>query len=371
MGIAAVPNYLPKPNLSAASPALQFNMYLPIWDAKSWGRVKDYKIKPIDVDQKMIEGFRTRQGSIALGENMARFHARSVAPFVTGLGMEHPLENGFAFLDPYGIPYLAGSGVKGVLRRAAEELAHEGFFESKSEWTLPAVQRLFGIEPWLANEGNNQHIRGALSFWDVIPEIKGDKLTAEIMTPHQTGYLQGEESPHDSGQPTPIKFLTVPPDSSFTFHVTCEQKFLGDLSDSWRELLQSAFEHAFNWLGFGAKTAVGYGAMSWDHSAEKKLEEEENERTKKMEKEQRLAALPKVEREIQEALQKRPDKNEPESTFIFTRIESGEWKDQDKIDAARWLQTELGKLKRSAMSKRLQQKHLARLEKVKGWVKGE
>jgi CRISPR-associated protein Cmr6 len=31
----------------------------------------------------------------------------------------------------------------------------------------------------------------------------------------------------------------------------------------WKALLQSAFEHAFQWLGFGAKTAVGYGAM--DH----------------------------------------------------------------------------------------------------------
>ena len=28
--------------------------------------------------------------------------------------------------------------------------------------------------------------------------------------------------------------------------------------------MEAAFEHAFAWLGFGAKTAVGYGAMEED-----------------------------------------------------------------------------------------------------------
>ena len=43
--------------------------------------------------------------------------------------MEHPLENGFAFLQPYGLPYLAGSGVKGVLRQTARLLAENAFGE--------------------------------------------------------------------------------------------------------------------------------------------------------------------------------------------------------------------------------------------------
>jgi CRISPR-associated protein Cmr6 len=30
----------------------------------------------------------------------------------------------------------------------------------------------------------------------------------------------------------------------------------------WQQLLRAAFEHAFAWLGFGAKTAVGYGSMT-------------------------------------------------------------------------------------------------------------
>jgi CRISPR-associated protein Cmr6 len=33
----------------------------------------------------------------------------------------------------------------------------------------------------------------------------------------------------------------------------------------WKTLLEAAFKHAFTWLGFGAKTAVGYGAMEPAH----------------------------------------------------------------------------------------------------------
>jgi CRISPR-associated protein Cmr6 len=73
--------------------------------------------------------------------------------------------------------------------------------------------------------------------------------------------------PHDSGQPNPICFLTVPPGSRFLFQVICDtlhlERTAPDLAKDghWKQLIEAAFEHAFRWLGFGAKTAVGYGAM--------------------------------------------------------------------------------------------------------------
>ena len=69
-----------------------------------------------------------------------------ISPLATGLGNPHPVENGFAFLSPYGVPYIAGSGVKGVFRRAAEELAlfHQSGNEHK--WTLAHVWAIFGFD---------------------------------------------------------------------------------------------------------------------------------------------------------------------------------------------------------------------------------
>lgn len=149
------------------------------------------------------------------------------------------------------------------------------------------IDALFGLE---SQDGDKTHLRGALVFWDVIPQIKGDSLAVEIMTPHQSHYYQpkkdqrGNEivvSPHESGQPNPISFLTVPPGSGFAFHVQCNLAHLERLAPElaregrWKTLLEAAFKHAFDWLGFGAKTAVGYGAMLENRAAQVEWEKKE------------------------------------------------------------------------------------------------
>jgi len=279
----------------AAIEALVANGKLPgLWDRNdfgartAWGKVA--RLTP--ADKLRVQALSARQralGDALPAHRLLRIEAVAVAPFTTGLGNEHPLENGFSFLNPYGLPYLPGSGVKGVLRQAARELAKGQWGDSKG-WSeepryeirisedpnepplrLSMLDVLFGRE---TDEERPEHFRGALFFWDVVPEIEGDSLLVEIMTPHYTHYYQQETRPggsavppHDSGQPNPICFLTVPPGSRFLFHVTCDTLHLArtapDLAkdECWKQLMQAAFEHAFRWLGFGAKTAVGYGAM--------------------------------------------------------------------------------------------------------------
>jgi CRISPR type III-B/RAMP module RAMP protein Cmr6 len=234
MPIAAVPSYLGK-DFRACSPALRFGLLLPNWTARE--------------DQE-----------------------REV-------------------LTPYGLPYLPGSGVKGVLRQAARELVSGEWGDARGWSTEPVcplqvdgkpvldgrdrpvklsvIEGLFGRE---TPSGESGHVRGTLAFWDVIPQIPGDSLMVEVMTPHQGHYYQekaeaGSIDPHESGHPIPIGFLTVPPGSRFVFHVECDlvrlERLAPDLAAEgrWKVLLEAAFRHAFAWLGFGAKTAVGYGHM--------------------------------------------------------------------------------------------------------------
>ncbi len=311
MPIAAVPEYLGK-DFKTASPGQRFGIYLPIWtvrvdqegdvrkraEAKSregdevaalLGQGMDSAIaalrkrerKPLaglwdkndfasrqswkevcaftTEDAKRMQALLIRQQAQSCTistDQLLRLHATAVAPFTTGLGNEHPLENGFAFLNPYGLPYLPGSGVKGVLRAAAQELAsgewgtsdwehskdhlkrHEVHEREKKDekkgkhlFNASDIDVLFGSE---ALEGEN-HLRGVLSFWDVIPQIEGNSLMVEIMTPHQSHYYQlkeaaGSTTPHDSGSPNPISFLTVPPLSKFAFHVVCDSTRLQHLA---------------------------------------------------------------------------------------------------------------------------------------------
>jgi len=326
MPVAAVPEYLGK-DFTAASPGLRFGMLLPVWgqdqrtQAIHWAThdivhevrgqqhqerkvKKENKVSALQQACKLSPSDKSAADALAKRQALSFatmpaaqglcIQATAVAPFTTGLGNEHPLENGFAFLNPYGLPYLPGSGVKGVLRQAAKELALGEWGEShwstdqrhevqdrngKCLFDANDLDVLFGSE---ALQGQD-HLRGVLSFWDVIPQIEGNSLMVEIMTPHQTHYYQqdsskgaGSTSPHDSGSPNPISFLTVPPKSAFAFHVVCDteqlQRLAPDLctNERWKTLITQAFEHAFRWLGFGAKTSVGYGAMKRDTKAEAK-----------------------------------------------------------------------------------------------------
>lgn len=289
MPIAAVPRYLGT-DFTQASPGLRFGMYLPLWgvDTRTGEPIwiqeenKAAALRQAAVltsnDVALMKALAMRQSALAqagidTGATLV-VDARSIAPFATGLGNEHPLENGFAFLNPYGLPYLAGSGVKGVLRAAARELA-SGDWGKTHGWDDASIDALFGPEP---SPADNEHRRGALRCRDVIPELPGSTLQVEVMTPHQSHYLQrrpaaGSDSPHDSGQPNPIAFLTAPPGSRFVFVLDCDRSFLARShaglieGDRWKPMVEAALELAFGWLGFGAKTAVGYGAMARDEEA--------------------------------------------------------------------------------------------------------
>lgn len=271
MAHPAVPRYLGQ-TFNDTPPGHRFTLYGAFWEPnQGWQRVKNISSADLKRDfggqltpqnVKLRNALLARQAHIAaiLGKAVWTIEAQSIAPFVTGTGIEHPLENGMAFLNPYGLPYLPASGVKGVLRRAAEELRDNVFDEGDHGWNQPVIDLLFGKETE-SGDAETARNRGALLFWDVFPQC--DRLEVDIMTPHYGDYYQGNATPHDSGQPNPILFLTVPPDSGFQFFVQCDRARLPDdwPADRWRTLLEAAFAHAFDWLGFGAKTAVGYGAM--------------------------------------------------------------------------------------------------------------
>lgn len=401
MPIAAVPAYLGK-DFKHASPGLRFGMLLPIWttrqdqeaevreraEARSGeghevaetlrnrgmdaaiGLLRNRERNPLpglwdkndsaarkawetikaltSDDQARMKALADRQtawSDLIPGETLLRLDAKATSPFTTGLGNEHPLENGFAFLWPYGLPYLPGSGVKGVLRRAAEELA-SGQWGGHAGWNAPGyllrdgngkpvcddrkqpielslIDVLFGREP---PSGDSNAMRGALTFWDVVPQIEGQELLVEVMTPHQGHYYQqkierkqgNSVTPHDSGQPIPISFLTVPPGSRFCFVVVCDVAHLRRLTATrkeaapdllqlqddgrpyWQHLLCAAFEHAFQWLGFGAKTAVGYGALQRDTEIEARRKREREKQEAERQQQERLAAMTQAMREIED-----------------------------------------------------------------------
>jgi CRISPR-associated protein Cmr6 len=124
-------------------------------------------------------------------------------------------------------------------------------------------------------------------------------LAVEIMTPHHSGYLQSSGTPHANESPNPIPFLAVPASCECTLHVRCKPSLIPEahaaLRESWKALIEAAIEHAGDWLGFGAKTSVGYGRIEMDPKAQAEREAErqrlETER-RQQEADAALATLP-------------------------------------------------------------------------------
>ena len=297
MAQAAVPQRIQNLGFSDCPPGHRFNLYLQVWNVQ-WGLdTEGSKAAAAHAACAMpasalalLKGLHRRQVDLARALGEARccvIEAETTAPLATGLGLEHPIENGFSFMSPYGLPYLAGSGVKGVLRRAAEELRDDESDADLADSSL--IDILFGPE-----DVELAH-RGALTCWDVFPRCESG-MTVEIMTPHFSGYYQGKDTPHDAGSPNPIPFLAVPAGTKIDFVLTFEAALVPEAQRAalvdWQALVRRIVAHAFKWLGFGAKTAVGYGAMREDPEQQKKFEREQTVKV------QALIALRKAEDDL-------------------------------------------------------------------------
>lgn len=337
----ALPDYLTRnARFDDCPPGHRFGLYFDGWEAdwrKPSNKTPAFKTVANALPEHSRQALRAlcaRQRMLAgsLGDSLLTHPARLTAPLATGLGNEHPLENGFAFLTPHGLPYLAGSGVKGVLRRAAEELV-KGEWGDACGWDKTGIDILFGLE---TEPGDTQatHTRGALSFWDLFFQPPGDKaplLAVEIMTPHHSQYLQHDGSPHANEQPTPIPFLAVAAGSHCTLYVQCNPALIpadhAELRDSWRALIEAAIDLAGEWLGFGAKTAVGYGRLEIDPKvrAQREAEREKQERERQQCEAEAALALKPADQQLLDRLTKRLDTlpTDPRTAKPIPQLTSG------------------------------------------------
>lgn len=160
----------------------------------------------------------------------------TIDALVTGLGKNHPIENGFAWHHLSGEPYLPGSSIKGMLKA----------------WTT-----------WMgAPEADLGPIIDQVTLFDglAMPPIV---LKAEVMTPHYSRYYRGDGAPSDDDQPIPIPFLAVGPGQQFLL--------AGLGSAEHLDRIEQALVDALEWMGIGAKTSSGFGRLGRKIADESKL----------------------------------------------------------------------------------------------------
>ena len=185
--------------------------------------------------------------------------------FVTGMGNSHPVENGFSWHPTLGVPYIAGSAVKGLVRAWVE----------LNEDKLADPDRAAHLKSWFGTEKKDDVAEqtGDFIFFDAIPEQRPN-LIADIMTPHMGDwYADGAKGnpnnakavPADWHEPIPVTFLAVK-HAQFIFSIAPRKAQTDEsekkLQDAQLEAVFEALKRALEWLGAGAKTGVGYGYMT-------------------------------------------------------------------------------------------------------------
>lgn len=152
------------------------------------------------------------------------------------------LETGCAISHTYGMPYIPGSSVKGIVStRARERLGDEG---------KAARQELFGSEP---DDRHPAGLAGLIGFHDAwwVPDSAKFPLVQEVVTTHHMEYYSedGKQPATDFDSPVPNAQIAVQGSFLFVMEGPC----------AWLGLAEDMLKDALHTRGIGAKTRAGYG----------------------------------------------------------------------------------------------------------------
>lgn len=182
---------------------------------------------------------------------------------VVGLGNESVYETSITLHHIYGIPYIPGQAIKGVVRNWMITELFKGV--EKDALNDESFCIIFG-SPSKSRLGEH---KGSLIFFDAFP-VSTPSVKKDIMNSHYSPYYSKNKPPADYYDPKMINFLTVR-NTGFKFVLGIKEsdnkkiesertkkEFRGRtpllIGKEW--LKKALTEH-----GIGAKTSVGYGYL--------------------------------------------------------------------------------------------------------------
>ena len=261
LAFTALREFRPEPDGSwragqRPNPGLYFDRFYDVWPDK-WDTKEEPTAKALFLDRVItcakaaktddaLNAMLARRSDLVRSRSGLSARFKSDWRWTAGLGRSSPVENGFNWHHSLGVPYLPGSSVKGMLR---------SWYET---WGGSAddAKALFGPRP-----GKGVDLTaGRLIVLDALP-VPEVKLVRDVMTPHYGPYYAGGDNPPAPGDwysPIPIPFLTLAPGQVFDFAILPRRPRDQDILDDVMAQLAAALE----WIGAGAKTAVGYGRLT-------------------------------------------------------------------------------------------------------------
>ncbi|MFK5953732.1 MAG: type III-B CRISPR module RAMP protein Cmr6 [Desulfobacterium sp.] len=264
-------------------PGLLFDRFFPCWENNNLtGEFKidcptktlhDFcsdvtNLKQSVFHPQLLEEIHNRQEKIRQKKAGITLKFTTTGPLALGLGNSHPIENGFVFDRACGTPYLPGPAIKGICRAWARICNQEEL-----------VNRLMGLgDDTKADIGSNESSMGELIFLDGYP-TKWPELEVDVICNHHplfyrspgdkrryNGNPDNGPSAMDIESPIPIFHLALKEGCPFSIRILPNLKIAGAAyrHNSNLKRITGILVEALEYLGIGARTAVGYGTMSID-----------------------------------------------------------------------------------------------------------
>lgn len=286
--------------------------------------------------RQVLEQRREALALLSRDQRIKILHGRPMGKTFPGLGAAHVREASLTIHPVYGVPYLPGSSIKGVVRHWALEAFFQGS-EKTYETALKgeageaqarharAIRDVFG----------DQEHSGAVQFHDAFV-CEDVCLKPDVLTVHFKDYYQEKKPPTDDMNPIPTEFYGVEtPYFEFVITLTGQNYRNSSLSDE--ELLEVAgtwLQQALTEMGIGAKTTSGYGSFeSFQDKTEEILEvafQRLKNREEKQKAQEEALRREREERKRQEAWAKKWAEMPEEERLLYEIRQLSKEKEEDR-----------------------------------------
>lgn len=202
------------------------------------------------VDPALFKALQARRSAALNALGAISWERKTSTPMTLHLSRTGALENAGICLHPlYGFSYLPGSGLKGLAYAYAKVAARA------AETDLRAI---FGAAARHKGEEVESGLAGSIVFHDAWP-LEQVVLQLDIANNHHRRYYENEDAPGDWESPMPISFLAIPRGTRFSLSIS---KRHPGVPDSHLHQARAWLDAGLSCLGFGAKTAAGYGRFA-------------------------------------------------------------------------------------------------------------
>lgn len=242
-----------------SNPGLALTKLAPPLTARKWSEHLE-RIVDAGAPRAYGRAFERMRARTAAGPAYRRvLLVTSLAPVICGMGERTPGENGLTLHPVYGVPFLPGTSLKGILRAWVLSQTWD------ADWQEGGVhfRALFG-------QGGHDGAAGVVDILDALPVPGTAMFTLDVLTPHHADYYQGNSEPLGWEGPNPVQFLAAA--KGVRYRVVVE----GD--PAWVSKAAEWLVLALAERGVGAKSRAGYGRfacelLAADHPDERKAAE--------------------------------------------------------------------------------------------------